>query len=107
MSDSNANCKIDTEYCSCQMNGKNTIIKLDCTEKTNQVFLNNLYQIKETYNFSRMIDLNIRNKLIKNISNSSVRHLLSINLKKLSINDCGIKSIQRGLFNFMLQISNQ
>ena len=73
-------CKIENEYCSCQLNGNKTIIKLDCIEKTNIDFLQNLTKLKENYDFYQMIVFNIQNKLIKNISNSNMRHLLSLNL---------------------------
>jgi Leucine-rich repeat (LRR) protein len=99
-------CQIDHEYCPCQLNGYKTIIKLDCIEKTNEEFLQNLSQIKANYDFSQMIVFNVQNKLIKNISNSNLRHLLSMNLKDLSISDCKIKSINKGTFNSMLQLKN-
>jgi hypothetical protein len=49
-----------------------------------------------------MIFFNVQNKLIKNISNSNLRHLLSMNLKNLSITDCQIQFINKGVFNSML-----
>ena len=82
---------MDHECCSCQLIGIKTIIQLDCIEKTNEEFLQNVSQIKANYDFSQMIVFNIQNKFIKNISNSNLRHLLSINLRNLSITDCKIK----------------
>ena len=64
-------CQIDNEYCPCQMNRNKEIIKLDCIERTNRNFLQNLTQIKEQYEFSQIIVLNIQFKLIQNISNSN------------------------------------
>jgi Leucine-rich repeat (LRR) protein len=97
-------CKIDNELCSCQLNGNNTIIKLDCFEKTNKKFVKNFTQLKETYVLMQMIELNVRNKLIEYILNSTIMQLLSKNLKRLSINDCKLKIIQKGVFNSMLQL---
>jgi Leucine-rich repeat (LRR) protein len=88
------------------MNRNKAIIKLDCIERTNKDFLQNLTQIKEQYEFSQMIVLNIQNKLIQNISNSNLRHLLSINLRDLSVTDCKMQSIDKGIFNSMLQLTN-
>jgi Leucine-rich repeat (LRR) protein len=99
-------CQIDNEYCLCQLNGSKTIIQIDCIEKTNEEFLQNLFQIKSNYDFSQMIVFNIQNKFIQNISNSNLRHLLSVNLRHFSINDCKIKSINKGVFNSMLQLMN-
>jgi Leucine-rich repeat (LRR) protein len=99
-------CQIDNEYCSCQLNGIKTIIKIDCIEKTNEEFLQNLFLIKSNYDFSQMIVLNIQNKFKQNISNSNLRHLLSVNLRHLLITDCKIKSINKGVFNSMLQLKN-
>jgi Leucine-rich repeat (LRR) protein len=99
-------CQIDNEYCSCHLNGNNKIIKLDCLEKTKTDFLQNLTQIKINYDFSQMIVLNIQNKLIQNISNSNLRHLISLNLVSLSINNCKIQLINKGIFNSMLQLKN-
>jgi insulin-like growth factor-binding protein complex acid labile subunit len=99
-------CQIDNEYCSCQLNGIKTIIQIDCIEKTNEEFLQNLFLIKEHYDFSQMIVLNIQNKFKQNISNSNLRHLLSVNLRHLLITDCKIKSINKGVFNQMLQLKN-
>jgi Leucine-rich repeat (LRR) protein len=99
-------CKIDNEYCSCHLNRNRTIIKLDCIEKTNTDILKNVSQTKEHYDFSQMIVFTVQNKLIKNISNSNLRHLLSPNLKTLSISDCKIQSIEKGMFNSMLQLTN-
>jgi insulin-like growth factor-binding protein complex acid labile subunit len=100
------NCQIDNEYCSCQINGKSKIVKLDCVESTNRDFLQNLTKIKENFDFSQMIALNIQNKLIRNISNSNLRHLLSLNLRNLSITDCKMQSIEIGIFNTMLELKN-
>jgi insulin-like growth factor-binding protein complex acid labile subunit len=106
VSNPNEKCKIFNEYCLCQLNENKNILKFDSIEKTNQDFLQNSTQIKENLNFTGMIAFVIRNKLIKNISNSNVRHLLSVNLKSLSIKDCKLKKIERGIFNFMLQLKN-
>jgi Leucine-rich repeat (LRR) protein len=99
-------CQIDNEHCSCQLNGNKTIIILDCIEMTNKDFLQNLTQINEQYDFSQMIFLNIQNKLIKNISNSNLRQLFSVNLRNLSINNCKIQSLNKGIFNSLLQLKN-
>jgi Leucine-rich repeat (LRR) protein len=99
-------CQIDNEYCSCQLNGNKTIIQIDCIEKTNEEFLQNLFQIKTKYDFSQMIVFNIQNKFKQNISNSNFKHLLSVNLRNFSITDCKIKSINKGVFNSMLQLMN-
>jgi insulin-like growth factor-binding protein complex acid labile subunit len=99
-------CQIDNEYCSCQLNGINRIIKLDCIVRTNEEFLQNLFQIKANYEFSQMIVFNVQKKFIQNISNSNLRHLLSMNLRNFSIIDCKIKSINKGTFNSMLQLKN-
>jgi len=53
-----------------------------------------------------MIEFNIQSKLLKNISNSSLRNFFTRNLKKLSLNDCKIQSIEKGVFNSLLQLSN-
>ncbi len=99
-------CQKENEYCSCQLKGSKTIIKLDCVEKANEEFLQNLTQIKEHYDFSQMLVLTVQNKLIKNVSNSNLRHLLSVNLRNLSITDCKIQFINKGVFNSMLQLKN-
>ena len=53
-----------------------------------------------------MIEFNIKNKLISNISNSSVKILLlSLSLRNLSISECKVKSIEKGLFNLMFQLN--
>ena len=99
-------CQMENEYCSCQLIGSKTIIKLDCIERTNKEFLQNITQIKESHDFSQMLVLTVQNKLIRNISNSNLRHLLSVNLRNLSINDCKIKSINKEVFNSLLQLKN-
>ncbi len=104
MSNAYGKCRIDNEYCSCQYIGNNVIIKLDCIEVTNEDFVQNLTRIRENYDFSQMRSLNIRNKLINTISNSNVRHICSLNLIHLSMDDNKIKSIERGIFNSMLQL---
>jgi hypothetical protein len=86
---------MDNEYCPCQMNKNKAIIKLDCIERTNEGFLQNLTQIKENNDFSQMIVFNIQNKFLQNISNSNLRHLISMNLKNLSITDCKIQSNEK------------
>jgi Leucine-rich repeat (LRR) protein len=99
-------CQIDNENCSCQLNGIKTIIKLDCIEKTNEEFLQNLSQIKANYDFSQMIVFNIQNKFLQNISNSNLKHLLSVNLRNLLMTNCKIQFINKGIFNSMLQLKN-
>ena len=42
-------CRIDSEYCSCALNGINSVIKLDCVEKKNEDFIQNLTETKEKY----------------------------------------------------------
>jgi Leucine-rich repeat (LRR) protein len=100
-----AKCKIDNEICSCQLNGNNTIIKLDCFENTNKKFVQNCTQLKEMYVLVQMIELNVKNKLIEYILNSTIIQILSKNLKRLSINDCKLKMVQKGVFNSMLQLN--
>ena len=100
-------CQIDNEYCSCQLNGIKTIIKLDCIEKTNEEFLHNVSQIKANYDFSQMIVFNVQNKFIKNISNSNLKHLLSVNLRNLLITDCKIQFINKNFdLHYSLKRSN-
>ena len=84
----------------------NTIIKIDCIEETNDEFLQNFTLTNENFIFSQVIEFNVRNKLLINISNSSVRQLFSRNLRRLSLNDCKIKFIEKNTFNFMLQLTN-
>jgi hypothetical protein len=69
------------------------IVKLDCIEKTEKEFLQDLSQVKENIVMTKMIELNIQNKLIRKISSSNVKHLLSLNLRSLSIKDCKVQSI--------------
>jgi Leucine-rich repeat (LRR) protein len=87
------------------MYNNNTIIKIDCIEKTNDEFLQSLTLTNENFIFSQLIEFNVKNKLLKNISNSSLRQLFSSNLRKLSLNDCKIKFIEKATFNFMLQLT--
>ena len=98
-------CKINNEYCACQLLGRNTIIKLNCIEKTNDDFINDLKEVKETFVLTQMIELTVRNKLIKNISHSNISSLLTLNIKSLSINDCKISTINKGTFNLMLNFN--
>jgi Leucine-rich repeat (LRR) protein len=53
-----------------------------------------------------LIELSVKNKVIENISTSNLKEFLSVNLKFLAINDCKIKSINKGIFNQMIQLSN-
>ena len=99
-------CRIDNENCFCLLFESNIIIKLDCNEKTNDDFIQNLAEINETFIFTQMIEFNIKNKLISNISNSNVKILLlSLSVRNLSINECKVKSIEKGLFNLMFQLN--
>ena len=52
-----------------------------------------------------MIELNVKNKLIEYVLNSTIIQILSKNLKRLSINDCKLKMVQKGVFNSMLQLN--
>jgi Leucine-rich repeat (LRR) protein len=81
------------------------IVKLDCIEKTEKEFLQDLSQVKENIVMTKMIELNIQNKLIRKISSSNVKHLLSLNLRSLSIKDCKVQSIEKGVFTLMLQLN--
>jgi Leucine-rich repeat (LRR) protein len=82
------------------------IIKLECFDKTNEDFIQNLANAKVSYEFSQITEMNIKNKVIKNISNSNIRDLMSLNIKRLAINDCKIQSIYKGIFNSMLQLNS-
>jgi Leucine-rich repeat (LRR) protein len=75
-------------------------------DKINDDFMQNFTQVKATYEFSQIIEINIKNKLIKNISNSNVKNLLSLTIKRLTLNDCKIQSINKGVFNSMLQLNS-
>jgi len=77
---------------------------LDCIENSNKNFVQNFTQLKEMYVLVQKIELNVKNKLIQYILNSTLMQLLSKNLKGLSINDCKLKMIQKGVFNSMLQL---
>ena len=66
--------------------------------------MQNLTKIKQKYDFSQMIELNFNNKLINNISNSSIRKFLTMYLSSLSINDCKIQSINKGIFNSLFNL---
>jgi predicted transcriptional regulator len=81
-------CQIDNEYCPCQLIGSKTIIQIDCIERTNEEFLQDITQLKESYDFSQILVLTVQNKLIRNISNSNLKHFLSVNLRNFSITDC-------------------
>ena len=70
------------------------------------MFIKNLTQVQENFFFNEMIEFHIRNKRIYNLSNSNVKALLSINLKSLSLIDCKLQSIDKGIFNSMLQLNN-
>jgi hypothetical protein len=76
---SNVNCEIYNENCTCQLLQSDIIRKLDCIYETNKVFLQNLTQTQHVSNYiySKMVELNVRNKLLKNISNSNIRILLA------------------------------
>jgi insulin-like growth factor-binding protein complex acid labile subunit len=82
----------------------NSVVKLDCLENTNAEFITNLTQLKENFNFSHIIELNIKHKLINNIADSNVKSLFKQSLRRLSINKCNLKSIKKGMFNLMLQL---
>ena len=94
-------CEIDNLYCSCKLFGKKEIVKLDCLEKTDQDFMQNLTKIKEKYDFSQIIELNVKNKLISNISKSNIGKLRTLQLRNLSITECKMQSIDQGIFNLM------
>jgi Leucine-rich repeat (LRR) protein len=96
-----ANCKIDNENCSCELLKDKIIISLTCVEKNDNEFLQNLTQIKANYIFTEMLELTLENKLFKNISKPSVRDLFSNKLVSLSIKNCQVQSINKGLFNVM------
>ena len=104
MSNAYALCEIDNKSCSCQLIGIKYIIKLDCFENTNQDFMQNLTKIKQEYDFSQMIELKVKNKLIRNISNSNIGNLRTLQLRRLSITECKIQSISKGIFNLMLNL---
>jgi Leucine-rich repeat (LRR) protein len=97
---------MDNEFCSCVILERNIILKLDCLQQTNDVFIQNVTKTKYAYDFFQMIEFNLKNKLINNISSSNARHLLSLNLKILSIENCKIKSIEKGIFNLMIEMEN-
>jgi Leucine-rich repeat (LRR) protein len=102
----NENCKIENEYCSCQiLLNRNIVLKLECFKETKEDFIQNLTQIKSIYDFSQMKEFNLKHKWIRNMSTSKVKSLLSINLKSLSINYCKLESIYKGIFNLMLQLN--
>jgi len=83
---------------------RNTVVKLDCLGNTNAEFIQNLTKLKENFNFLHIIELNIKNKLIKNIVDSNVKSLFTQSLLRLSLNKCKLKSIEKGMFNLMLQL---
>ncbi len=53
-----------------------------------------------------MTKLNVENKFIENISCSNVKGVFTSELKLLSINDCQLKSIEKGVFNSMQNLYN-
>jgi hypothetical protein len=53
------------------------ITSLNCKENTNEDFIQNWSQIKGEFIFSEIFALNLENKLIKNISNSNAKEILS------------------------------
>jgi len=53
-----------------------------------------------------MLELTLENKLIRNISKPSVRDLFSKKLVSLSINNCQVQSINKGVFNVMPLLKN-
>jgi Leucine-rich repeat (LRR) protein len=79
---------------------------LNCIEKTYDDFINDLKEVKETYVLRQMIELTVKNKLIKNISNSNISSLLTLNIKSLWINDCKINTINKGTFSLMSNLNS-
>jgi Leucine-rich repeat (LRR) protein len=82
------------------------VIKLECIERTNADLMQNMENLKENLDYTQMVEFNLKNKLINNISTSNVRYLMSLNLKRLAINICKIQSIEKGIFNSMLQLNS-
>ncbi len=103
VSTTSTKCKIENELCLCDVFNSTSIIKLECVEKSNTDFIQNQIQAAGFYT---LIELSVKNKVIENISTSNLKQFLSVNLKFLAINNCGIKSINKGIFNNMIQLSN-
>ena len=71
---------------------------------TNEEFLKNLTEIKSKNDFSQMTELTVKNKLIRNISNSNILALGILHFSSLSIINCKMQSINKGEFNLMLNL---
>jgi Leucine-rich repeat (LRR) protein len=99
-------CKIENENCTCELFNENVIMSLNCKELTNQEFFQNFTQLKREYILTEMFELNLENKLIKNISNSNVKEILTSKLISLAINNCKIQSISKGIFNHIPLLLN-
>jgi len=74
-------------------------MSLNCKELTNQEYFQNFSQLKREYILTEMFELNLENKFIKNISNSNVKEILTSKLISLTITNCKIQSISKGIFN--------
>ena len=90
-------CKLENEYCSCDLIGNNTMIKLDCRENIKEDFIQYFTQNKKDYVLSQILELHLENKLVRNISN--LREILSNKLASLSLIDCKIQFLNKGVFN--------
>jgi Leucine-rich repeat (LRR) protein len=85
---------------------ENVLISLNCNENTNKEFIQNLTQVKREYVLTELVEISLGNKLIKSISKSNVKEILSYKLKTLSINNCKVQSINKGVFNIMSLLTN-
>jgi Leucine-rich repeat (LRR) protein len=99
-------CKIDNEYCSCELYNGNIVMSLNCKENSDQEFIQNVTQLKRDYVLKEIVELYLENKLIKNISNPNVKEMLSNKLVSLSIGNCKVQSINKGIFNQMPNLKN-
>jgi len=96
---SDGTCKIDNEYCFCQVFAKNTILKMNCTEENVNSFEQNFAQIKENYDISQILELNVNNKIIKNLSCFPGLAYLLPTLKKLDLSRNQIESLENNSFS--------
>ncbi len=81
-------------------------MSLNCKENSDQEFIQNLTQLKRDYVFEEIVELYLENKLIKNISNPNVKEILSTNLVSLSIANCKVQSIDKGIFSQIPYLKN-
>ena len=71
---------------------------LTCKQKRNNEFFQDITGTKMNYVFTEMYEFNLENKLVKNILNSNGISIFFNALTNLSLNNCKIQSINKGIF---------